>query len=398
VVLRIVEAAGRTDRGRQRETNEDAYLESSPVFCVADGMGGARAGEVAARTAVDTLAGGGDAGAGTEARLAETAQVANRKIYELAQSDESLAGMGTTFTAVVVENGDVVTGHVGDSRLYRFRGGELERLTRDHSLVEELVRRGELQPEEAEIHPQRSIITRALGPEPDVEVETFTCPGKEGAVYLLCSDGLTAMVPEERVAEIMRKERTLEQTADELVAAANEAGGKDNVTVVLFRLAESGEEAAGGSDADTLAGQETRTDLSADQVRSAVAEADAGTATRAPARNSAARLRPQGRHRRWIGLAAGLLIVTALVAGLYFGSRQFYFLGTNDRGLVTLYRGLPYELPLGIDLYQEEYVSSVPAGSIEPPDRREAIIDHRLREHEDAVDLMRELERGEIVS
>jgi serine/threonine protein phosphatase PrpC len=393
VALQIIEAAGRTDVGRQRETNEDAFLESSPVFCVADGMGGARAGEVAARTAIETLAGESDSSTGAETLLAETARSANRRIHELAQADESLAGMGTTFTAVLVEDGDVVTGHVGDSRLYRLRDGGLERLTRDHSLVEELVRRGELQPEEAEVHPQRSIITRALGPEPEVEVETFTAPGRGGDVYLLCSDGLTAMVSEERVAEIMRETAALEETADKLVAAANEAGGKDNITVVLFRLEED-RAVVSAAPADTLGGQDTRADLSATEVRGAVAEKEDDTAVRPPA----ARREPTSRRRRvrrWLAGGVALLAIVAVAAGLYLGSREVYFVGTNESGLVTLYRGLPYDLPLGIELYGEEYVSEVPAASIEPPDRREAIIDQRLRDEEEAVDAVRELEQGD---
>jgi PPM family protein phosphatase len=407
VALEIVERAGRTDVGRQRTTNEDAYLDSAPLFGVADGMGGARAGEVASRIAVETLAdeGAADSGhSGAEALLAATARDANRRIYELAQEDDSRAGMGTTFTAVMVDGSDVVTGHVGDSRLYRFRDDRLERLTRDHSLVEELVRRGELDPAEAESHPQRSIITRALGPEPEVEVETFTCPGRAGDVYLVCSDGLTSMVSEEPVAEVLRASQTLEEAADRLVEAANEAGGKDNITVVLFRLGEAaGEGGAGGTRPDT---RETQADLSATEVQAAVATAEAATAVRDPAREETAVRRPapsggsgsRRRRRRLVGGALALLVLAALVVGFYFGSREFWFVGTNDRGLITLYRGLPYELPLGIDLYEEHYVSTVPAASIRPPARRDEIIDHRLRERGDAVDLVRQLEQGRITS
>jgi protein phosphatase len=411
VPLTIVERAGRTDVGRQRTTNEDSFLDSAPLFGVADGMGGARAGEVASRIAVETLADGGDPDgehSGGEALLAETARDANRRIYELAQEDDSRAGMGTTFTAVLVDAGDVVAGHVGDSRLYRLRGGELERLTRDHSLVEELVRRGELDPAEAETHPQRSIITRALGPEPDVEVETFTCPGQAGDVYLVCSDGLTSMVSEGRVADILRESDSLDDAAGRLVAAANDAGGKDNITVVLFRLGE-GAEAAGGAAADASHETgETRADLSASEVRSAVATADADTAVRAPTEEEKAAARSSSRRadagrsrrgrRRLVGGVLALLVLAALLVGFYFGSREFWFVGTNDRGLVTLYQGLPYELPLGVELYEEQYVSTVPAASIRPADRRDEIIDHSLRERGDAVDLVRQLEQGRLSS
>ena len=388
MALTIVDQAGLTDVGRQRSSNEDSFLESAPVFAVADGMGGARAGEVASRIAVETLA-DGDAGDGeAEAQLAETAQAANRRIYELAQKDDSRAGMGTTFTAVLVDGGDVVTGHVGDSRLYRLRDEALERLTRDHSLVEELVRRGELDPKDAETHPQRSIITRALGPEPEVEVETFTCPGRAGDVYLVCSDGLTSMISEERLRDLLRADGSLDEAAQRLVEAANEAGGKDNITVVLFRLGDEG--GATAVSGDTLSGQDTRADLSTSEVRAA-AEADRGATSRTAAASSSS-----ARGRRRIGAALAALVLAALLVGFYFGSREFYFLGTNDQGLVSLYRGLPYDLPLGAELYEQQYVSGVPAASIEPG-RREEIIGHQLREEGDALDLMRDLEEGRLV-
>jgi protein phosphatase len=322
--------------------------------------------------------------------LAASAQAANRKIYELAQSDESRSGMGTTLTAVLVEDGDVVTGHVGDSRLYRLREGELDRLTRDHSLVEELVRRGELEPDEAKVHPQRSIITRALGPEPDVDVETFTCPGRAGDVYLLCSDGLTSMVAEEELAEILGEAGSLEQSAERLIEAANEAGGKDNITVVLFRLGDNGD-GAGVADGDTLSGQETRANLSTSEVRAAAASADTDTAVRPPVKSGKPKSRRK-RLRRLLTGGLGLLAIAALLAGLYAASQQFYFVGTNDRGAVTLYRGVPFDLPLGIDLYSERYATTVPAMSIQPPPRRAAIVDERLRSRTDAQDLVRQVE------
>src|SRR3954470_2179231 len=201
-------------------------------------MGGARAGEVASGIAVDTFDEEPQPDASPEERLAAVATAANQRIYSLAQEDASYAGMGTTFTAVLVTGNEIAIGHVGDSRLYRYRDGELERLTDDHSLVEEFVRQGKLTPEEAEVHPQRSIITRALGPEPDVEVDTFTYPGRDGDVYLICSDGLTGMISESAVAEIIRSSGSLDEAAHGLIDAANENGGRDNITVVLFRLAD----------------------------------------------------------------------------------------------------------------------------------------------------------------
>src|SRR3954452_9943100 len=203
-------------------------------------MGGARAGEVASAIAVDT-AKEADVGASPESDLAEVAKEANREIYRKAQADAEHAGMGTTFTGALVTGREVAIGHVGDSRMYRYRDGELERLTQDHSLVEEFVRQGKLTPEEAEVHPQRSIITRALGPEPDVEVETYTHAGRAGDVYLICSDGLTGMVPEPRIAEIIAESASLDEAARRLIEEANANGGKDNITAVLFRLGESDE-------------------------------------------------------------------------------------------------------------------------------------------------------------
>ena len=164
MALRIVEKAALSDVGRQRQGNEDSFLERSPLFAVADGMGGARAGEVASRIAVEQFDVDDDADNPPEEQLAEVARGANRKIHKMAQEDSAYAGMGTTFTAALVTGREIAIGHVGDSRLYRFRDGELERLTHDHSLVEEFVRQGKLTPAEAEVHPQRSIITRALGP------------------------------------------------------------------------------------------------------------------------------------------------------------------------------------------------------------------------------------------
>src|SRR3954453_20642904 len=189
----------------------------SPLFAVADGMGGARAGEVASRIAVETLEGQTpDGSAGAEEQLAAVAKAANRRIYEMAQSDAEHAGMGTTFTAALVTGNELAVGHVGDSRLYRLRDGELERLTHDHSLVEEFVRQGKLTPEEGEVHPQRSIITRALGPEPEVEVDTFTYPGRDGDIYLMCSDGLTGMISEGVVQDILASDGSLDEKAQRL--------------------------------------------------------------------------------------------------------------------------------------------------------------------------------------
>jgi protein phosphatase len=421
VALRIVDKAALTDVGRQRQSNEDSYLEREPLFAVADGMGGARAGEVASRMAVEAFD-SEEAGDSPEAQLRGVAREANRRIYEMAQSDSEHAGMGTTLTAAMVSGREVAVGHVGDSRLYRLRGGRLERLTEDHSL--ELVRQGRLTPEEAETHPQRSIITRALGPEPDVDVETFTDRGRDGDVYLICSDGLSGMVSEEDMAGILTDSKSLKEAAYRLVDSANQNGGKDNITVVLFRL-ESDGEAEDEEDAasDTLSGADTGA-MSAAAVREEVAreeavDEEATTALsadeaeaereRIEGRRAAVRVRPPSsgreerarrpglrtRSRGRIGAALALLALAAAVVGLYVGSRQFYFLGTDDRGVVALYRGLPYDLPLGIHLYTREYSSDVPATAITDTRQRKNLLDHKLRSHGDAVTRLRQLERAE---
>jgi len=238
--MRIGRAAGVTDTGRRRLRNEDAFICEPPLFAVADGMGGARAGEVAARLAAGVLE---EAGVETKGEQGVTAMIieANRRIWERALADPATAGMGTTVTAALVDtdSGAVAIGHVGDSRAYLLRAGSLEQLTTDHSLVAELVLSGVLTPEEAERHPQRSAITRALGTEPEVDVEVFTITGEPGDLYLICSDGLPTMLADSAVAAALEAaDRDPAVAAEALVAAANRQGGEDNITVVLFELAE----------------------------------------------------------------------------------------------------------------------------------------------------------------
>src|SRR5918994_2606233 len=244
--LRIAEEAVRTDTGRQRNANEDSHFTDAPLFVVADGMGGAQAGEVASKAAVDSFAQEIPA-APPERVLEQTIEAANRTIYELARKDPGLAGMGTTTTAAIVDldSEEVAIGHVGDSRAYRFRGGRFEQLTRDHSLVEEMRRKGQLTDEQAEDHPQRSIITRALGPEPEVQVDLQTVPAQHGDVFLICSDGLTTMLDDDDIARILSRATSLRAAVRALVDEANRAGGRDNITVVAFRLEDTAAPAAG---------------------------------------------------------------------------------------------------------------------------------------------------------
>jgi protein phosphatase len=241
--MRIGRAAGVTDTGRRRLRNEDAFVCEPPLFAVTDGMGGARAGQVAAELAATALEEGAADVDGAESLVA-LVEEANRRIWERSVRDPETTGMGAVATVALVHDGSgtVAIGHVGDSRAYLLRGGEIRQLTRDHSLVAELVESGVLTPEEAETHPQRSAITRALGTEPSVEVDLFTVAGEPGDVFLLCSDGLSSMVPDEQVASaIEAAERDPERAAESLVAAANARGGEDNITVVIFELVHAGE-------------------------------------------------------------------------------------------------------------------------------------------------------------
>jgi serine/threonine protein phosphatase PrpC len=402
-MLRVVDHAARTDTGRARSANEDSYWVRSPLFVLADGMGGAQAGEVASKTAVDVFVdqGGLPDGPGTyEERLAALVARANAQVHERALSDEQFAGMGTTLTVAYVGEDDLAIAHVGDSRFYVLRDGELSQLTDDHSLVGELVRRGQISAEEAEDHPQRSIITRALGIEGEVVVDHFSWPVRDGDVFLLCSDGLTGMVPDARVAEIIASAPDLSTAATRLIAAANEAGGRDNITVILFRV----EDVTPGHGA--VVSQGTATGATATRTAPAtdprqVVGSSTGVQQRAPrpARAGAATARAGGSgRRRWTGLAKGLAVVAVLLvliaSGGWIATRSVYFVGTDGDGFVTLYTGLPYSVP-GIKLYSAEFTSGVPAQELSPQVQR-TVTEHKLRSHDDAVDLIRQLERGEL--
>jgi protein phosphatase len=231
----VVEHAARTDVGLERDGNEDSFVVRSPLFAVADGMGGARAGEVASRAAVEVLE-QADAANELPEGLEAAVQRANARIHQMAVDDPSREGMGCTTTASYVAAGRLTTAHVGDSRLYRMRRGALGQLTEDHSLVANLVRLGRLSPEEAEVHPQRSVILRAVGIDATVEVDVLHHDLEPGDVYLACSDGLTGMVHDEVIAETLKSLPGLDEAAEMLIALANSAGGRDNITVVLFRI------------------------------------------------------------------------------------------------------------------------------------------------------------------
>jgi serine/threonine protein phosphatase PrpC len=391
-MLRVAEHFERTDTGRQRRGNEDAFYARSPLFAVADGMGGAQAGEVASHMAVEVLEQGLPDGVGSiEERLRTRVAEANARILELAQSDDQLAGMGTTLTAAYVGEDDLTVAHVGDSRLYRLREGALERLTDDHSLVEELVRQGKLTPEEADEHPQRSIITRALGAEPGVEPDSRTWPARAGDVYLICSDGLTSMVAEAQVAAIIQGSDSLAAAGRTLIDAANDAGGRDNITVILFRLEDVGAAAEP---------QEATAEHAAAAPAVAAAATEAGAVERRRPRSPRA-ARGERKRRRRFRVPVGPILVLFLLAcvglGAYFASQTVYFVGVGNDGFVTVYRGLPYDLPAGVDLYTVNYESGVPADELTPAQRR-TVTAHKLRSKDDAQDLVRQLETGKLAA
>jgi PPM family protein phosphatase len=436
-MLRVAEQYIGTDTGRQRRANEDSMLARSPLFVVADGMGGAQAGEVASRLAIESFQRGLDDTTDAERSLAAYARAANVSIHERSQADAAHAGMGTTLTAVYVGAEEVAIAHVGDSRAYCLRDGELVRLTDDHSLVDELIRQGKLTPEEAVEHPQRSVITRALGPEPEVEIDTRSYRARDGDVYLLCSDGLTTMVPDVLLAQILLAHGRLRDAGEALIAAANEAGGRDNITVVLLRVEEVALAAAVlADDPATLTGipalpangavapistavDQQQGDQQSHHMAAAAIPAtleppparragapDAEAETQGARAVSPRRPRqpppsapPSARRRRRVrrAIVAGVLLgVLALIAaGVYVTAQSVYFIGTNNRGLVTLYSGFPYELPGGLKLYGKDYVSGVGASTLSAQQRK-TLLDHSLRSEEDAGELLRSLELGEL--
>jgi protein phosphatase len=405
-MFRAAETIQRTDTGRQRRGNEDSSFARAPVFVVADGMGGAQAGEVASQLAIEAFEAGLPDEGTPEQRLAETVRRANRQIYEVSRTQHERAGMGTTLTAAYLDEGHVAIAHVGDSRAYLFRDGRLTRLTQDHSLVEELLQRGKLTEEEAAEHPQRSIITRALGPEPDVEVDTQSYAVRSGDVVLLCSDGLTSMISEKEVEKVLAGSDGLQGAAERLIDDANAAGGRDNITVVLFRVEEVGD---GVVDEPTMIGARAAAGAAA-AASPAVPAVPPPSPPPPPTPRRPARLaRTQGlsgagrERERHFGRAgklvaavlATLIVIFLIGGGGYLASRQLYFLGTNGQGLVTVYRGFPYVLPFGIPMYETFYVSGVPASAI-PADRRDSLLNHDLRSQRSATNLVNSLERGEI--
>ncbi len=305
--MRIGRAGALTDTGRRRPQNEDTFVCEPPLFAVADGVGGAQAGEIASRLAATALEERLPDAYGEET-LADLLREANERIYRHALGDPAAAGMGTVVTALLVDEaqGTLAIGHVGDSRGYRVRDGELEQLTTDHSLVGELVRSGRLSVEEAEQHPHRSVITRAVGTEANVDIDTLTVTAAPGDLYLICSDGLTDVVrDQEIVALIAAADGDPHRAAESLVDAANRGGGIDNITVVLFEIV-TGEPVPAA--ARVVAEPEETT-----------AEQSLPEAAGTPSAAAAVQRHGPGAGGRWLALA-GILLSAAIAAAIIWWS------------------------------------------------------------------------------
>jgi len=371
--VKVARSAAATDPGRRRRHNEDAYVCEPPLFAVADGIGGAQAGEVASRLAATALRETGADGADPRRHVDALIQEANRRVYERQTSDASASGMGTTITAALLHDDIVWIGHVGDSRAYLIRNGKLEQLTEDHSLVAELVRSGKLSPEEAETHPQRSVVTRALGTDPNVDVDTFEVEAHAGDLYMLCSDGLTTMVDDGTILdEIDRNRDDLKSAAKALVRAANRGGGEDNITVVFFELGTEQEYA----DEQTVALPPPREQV--DDEEDTLDEVD-GVKPIAVEEKAAKPRRRDERHPVRRGLLFVALLFVALIACGFavWGLWRSHFVGAEADGHVAVYQGVPWNVVGNVRLYRTVYVSPLLTAQLSQQERQK-LFDHNL--------------------
>jgi PPM family protein phosphatase len=334
-------------------------LSGEAVFAVADGMGGHLAGDVASATAllpIEALDGKIYADAATaQAALLDAILAANAAVVRKAADDPGLRGMGTTLTATIVEGRRLHVGHVGDSRAYLVRDGRLTQLTRDHTLVAHLIAEGQLTEEEAAHHPQRSIVTRAIGVDVDIEVDTMTIELVDGDEVLLCSDGLTGPVSEQQILDVLVSEHNPQAAAEQLVNLANDHGGPDNITVVLLRY-ETDEPAddASGRSAPTV----IRPDAEEGRMDEDWAERMGRLGTLARDRDGPG----SDDDRPGPSLVSRLIIVTIVTIGLIVAivlggwgllSRSYY-VGIDD-GRVAIYQGIPVTLgPLELSWVTEE--------------------------------------------
>jgi PPM family protein phosphatase len=401
--VHVSDHASSSHTGKIRRTNEDAYLDDPPLFVVADGMGGARAGEVASRLAIETFMETPPLpGEDGEARLRRTILASNARVLERSQTDPSAAGMGSTVTAALLDGDRVAVGHVGDSRAYLLRDAVLQQLSHDHSLVAELERAGRLTHEEASVHPQRSVITRALGATSELEVDTRTVRARDGDVVLLCSDGLSGLVGDDMIAGIVGAGESLADSVQRLVRAANDAGGDDNVTVVAFRVgADPGELEAAAAAADARREDEPDT----------LTEADAVPAVTGPAAYRTAIVPPPGAPRtsllgavhqqtrrsyKWLIAYVSFVVVIAVLAlAAAVGLRWSHFVGVDPKtGRVAVFQGVPWDLDSSHHLYRLVVRSDVQAATL-PATERRSLFDHTLRSSADAERILRRLQATE---
>jgi protein phosphatase len=338
-------AGGATDTGLVRDHNEDNYLADERLFAVADGVGGHKAGEVASQTAVDTLQ--REFREPTTDGLIDAVKTANRTVWDLAESNPDQRGMGTTLTAVALvdEGGEerLAVVNVGDSRAYLLQQGALEQLTEDHSLVEQLVREGQLTPEEAQVHPQRSIITRALGLDPEVEVDSWELTPYKGDRILLCSDGLTNEVSDDEIATTLRSVSDAQEAARQLVDEAREHGGSDNITCVVIDVLDDDNRAEDASAA--LAAEPPPPPRAAREAAVTTDDGDrAATRAAAPPRArepQAERARPRRfTWRVFVFVVAVLVVVGGALVAVGWYARHTYYVAI-DNGQVAIFKGRP---------------------------------------------------------
>lgn len=359
--LRLVDVAEASDTGLVRSHNEDSLLATPELIAVADGMGGAQAGEVASRMTVERLEGVERPHADS---VREAVQHANADIRDMAETDSSKAGMGTTVTAALIDDGYLDVVHVGDSRAYLWRAGELHQLSEDHSVVWELVKRGSITPEEAEHHPHRNVITRAVGAERQVRVDVRSHDVREGDVVLLCSDGLSAYVPEDEIEGVLAGTDDLQAIAAELVERANGKGGHDNVTVVLARVAE-GAQAGDGEDTLVVEGEGRSGTTSPMRVLGGVRGHQGSERLGSSSARRTQILQPVARRSTRIrpAFAAVAVVLALIVGGVAWVASRTYVVEAGPDGTVRVANGFPLGIG-GLDLAVPWQETGVPVESV----------------------------------
>jgi protein phosphatase len=368
-------AGARTDVGKIRSRNEDSYLVDEPLFIVADGMGGHRGGNVASALTVETIRDAAPDWGAMGSELTEAIRRANRVVFERSAGDKELHGMGTTVTVLQTGDRNARIVHVGDSRAYLFREGALQQLTDDHTLVQQMVNDGKISSDEAAHHPARNIVTRGLGLEKDVRVDELTLDVHPGDRVMLCSDGLTGMVDDDAIRQILEREPDPQAAAEALVELAVERGGEDNVTVIVVDVLE-GDGDESGADAGAAAGEGATAivggaaargegngdDADGDDAQPASDRSESGApsggAAPAPPRR---RLFPWRRLLVWAAAIAVVVAAAATGVRLYV-DRQWY-VGEQD-GRVAVFNGIPAK-PLGISLSKPEEITEISASDAE---------------------------------